>query len=224
LEANKLFLNNKKEEINYENIREYLKNFKKNLTENQFPHGCHYLHPQNESCMKNLFQVWSSSFFKIFPVYSLINLITILYQYKSFIKDKKSILTKSLFSITRTSLFLSFFNSIYQSVVCSYNNIFQNNTSYIYYIAGFVCSFSILLESNNRIMDLSLYTFTRALDSFYNILYKNLSNSRWKINLKINNFIYYLFFISISILNYFYLKKNQFLPYSINSFFNFLLN
>ncbi len=114
----------------------------------------------------------------IFPVYlSLAVVPAVVLRFKNFVKAPVQVIAKCLFSAARSTAFLSVFCSGYMGIVCMQRFVLERSKGkpldhkLWYYFAGICSSFSILLEQKSRRSELALYTFPRAADSLYMILY-----------------------------------------------------
>lgn len=137
-----------------------------NMLDSDFPWGCKYIHPWTESCSKNVLMLFTNASRKILPLYFGLSLFQTV--------SRKKGLMDLFVNTSRSVLFLSSFVSIYQIVACLFRNLKpKNDIKYVYYICGFICSFALYFEKEEKRTDFTMYTFPRALDSFYLIMRKN---------------------------------------------------
>eukprot|EP01080_Neovahlkampfia_damariscottae_P000771 gene771-9021_t len=120
-------------------IEKFCSKHHKNITHDTFPWGCLYLHPHTKYCSMNVINVFTSTIKKIIPLYSFISFTPVLL-------SSNPNFTLGAKNTFRSVLFLAFFNSIYQTVACSFRKFISKDYSFIYYISGLICSFSILIE------------------------------------------------------------------------------
>jgi hypothetical protein len=113
---------------------------------------------------------------QIFGVYlSLAIVPAVVMRFQHFTRQPFTVAQKSLISAIWSTIFLSSFCSWYAGTV-GITRLFQErfhmrDHKFIYYLAGVVASFSILLEQKNRRSELALYAFPRAADALYSVLY-----------------------------------------------------
>lgn len=63
--------------------------------------------------------------------------------------------------ILKSSLFLSLYTSIWIAIVCLLRNLEQRDRPFHAWIAGFICSSSVLVEPRSRRSELNIYTLAR---------------------------------------------------------------
>lgn len=160
---------------------------------------CTVLHPHNDSCMYNSFDVLSTTWKKIFPLYSVLTFAPlVMFSLQKLFTHPLSQLWKAFASTCQSTLFLSAFCALYQTVVCMQRKVVTKDHRVIYWIAGIVSSMAILIEKKSRRAELALYVFPRALDSLYMIL----SDKKMMVSLPQGELL--LFCLSLSGIMYFY--------------------
>ncbi|OWZ23139.1 hypothetical protein PHMEG_0002036 [Phytophthora megakarya] len=112
------------------------------------------------------------AFQKTFPLYlSLFIVPGVVIHFKRFLRSPFRTLARSTLNATRSNCFLASFVTLYLSLVCLHRRVVSKDHRFIYYLAGFGASSTILLEPKSRRSELALYVLPRALDSLAMILH-----------------------------------------------------
>lgn len=148
---------------------------------------CEILHPWMEGChwiaLERIVKVFKS----FLPVYGTLHFVPmLLLRTQHFKKDPVGMLSKTTLATLKSGAFLATFVTLYQYQICMHRqwvikNGFRWNSKYLYYLAGFFCSYpSIFLEDKKRRSELALYVLPKAIQSFYLIAYSH----HWIFKLK----------------------------------------
>ncbi|ORX55559.1 hypothetical protein DM01DRAFT_1362575 [Hesseltinella vesiculosa] len=140
---------------------------------------CEVIHPWMESCNDVAVERFTKVFKSMMPVYGTLHFVPMIFlRTKHLKKDPTKMISKTAWATLKSGAFLATFITLYQYQVCSHRNLvqsnwFRGNSKYLYYLFGFVCSYSsIFLEDKRRRSELALYVLPKAIYSFYNILYQ----------------------------------------------------
>eukprot|EP01087_Luapelamoeba_hula_P022299 TRINITY_DN7955_c1_g1_i1.p1 TRINITY_DN7955_c1_g1~~TRINITY_DN7955_c1_g1_i1.p1 ORF type:complete len:497 (+),score=81.75 TRINITY_DN7955_c1_g1_i1:87-1577(+) len=161
--------------------------------------SCGMLHPQNPSCtLHNMDTFWNAAR-RTLPVYATLTFVPlIVLRFARLLRDPVRLLTLGTLSCLRSTVFLATLCTTYQLVVCLQRKMVTHDHKSIYYIAGIVSGFAILIEKKSRRSELALYVFPRALDS----LYTQLLDRKWMAS--VPHFELLLFCVSMGGLMHFY--------------------
>jgi len=130
--------------------------------------GCDLLHPQNPNCRHQVTWAFLSVARKIFPVYATLTLIPLFaLRFRSILRHPITTSIKAFASICQSTTFLAVFVAVYQAVICFHRKTGGVDRRAIYYVAGLIASFALLIEKKSRRAELALYTLPRAIDSLY---------------------------------------------------------
>ncbi|KAI8089945.1 uncharacterized protein BX664DRAFT_334285 [Halteromyces radiatus] len=140
---------------------------------------CETLHPWMDSCNAIAVERFTKVFKSMMPVYGTLHFIPmLLFRRKLLRSDPTKMISKTTWATLKSGAFLATFVTLYQYQVCMHRNLLDAgwirfNHKYLYYIFGFVCSYSsIFLEDKKRRSELALYVLPKAVQSFYQILYQ----------------------------------------------------
>jgi len=132
---------------------------------------CSVMHPMCSSCIVNASRVWFLTAKKIYPLYASLTFVPIIVlHFSKFMKSPLPHIWKGIQSTLQSMSFLCSFCMLYQAVICAHRNVASKDNKLIYWLAGLICSSSLLLERKSRRSELALYVLPRALDSFFQIL------------------------------------------------------
>lgn len=165
---------------------------------------CSALHPQRTSCAMHNIDTFLNTAKRIFPVYASLTFVPLVaLQLFKFLRNPFRQTLQGLFSSLRSTTFLATFVALYQLVICVQRKLVTKDHRFIYFLAGIISSFSILIEKKSRRSELALYTLPRALDSFY----IQLCDRKWMAGIPYGEVI--LFCISTSGLMYFFHHEQE---------------
>lgn len=132
---------------------------------------CAILHPHNPSCSAQWVETWLNAAKRSLPVYLSLTFVPMfVLRFWMLIKHPIDQLQRGLWSVTKSTSFLASFVSIYMMIVCSHRHTFVRDHRSLYWVAGFIASWTILLEQKSRRSELALYVLPRAIDSFVQAL------------------------------------------------------
>jgi len=180
---------------------------------------CSLLHPQQSYCSLQALEVFLSCFKKLLPLYATLTSLPLIGMNPG--KFLKSPLTKLwLFTLStlRSTTFLSTFVAGYMSIICLHRKIVNTDHRFIYWLAGFICSLSILIEKKSRRSELALYALPRGLDSLYTLL----CDRKWLASLPYGDVL--LFCFSIGGIMYYYEREPNTMSPLVRSFITKILN
>jgi len=176
---------------------------------------CSLLHPHTAYCSKQSLDVFLNSFKKILPLYATLTFLPAIGMAPTkFFKAPFSKLVSLAQSTLRSTTFLSTFVSVYMSIICLQRKIVNTDHRFIYWIAGIICSLSILIEKKSRRSELALYALPRGIDSLYTLL----CDRKWLASLPHGDLI--LFCLSMAGIMYYYEKE----PNTMSPFLRSILN
>ncbi|KAJ3226434.1 hypothetical protein HK099_004887 [Clydaea vesicula] len=166
-----------------------LKEFKENLGMTKsgmlmcsLQHGNHYY------CSGGALSIFKSEILRAVALYAPLNFfMTVVFKIDKFVKDPKNTLLIVTKSILRSTLFLASYVTVAFSSVCYFRRIFGGDKIWMYYVNGFLAGSTVLLEAPGRRLELALYCFPRALESFFNCGVKK----GWFRNIKNGELIYF---------------------------------
>jgi len=104
------------------------------------------------------------------------------------------------------------------SIICLHRKIVNTDHRFIYWLAGFICSLSILIEKKSRRSELALYALPRGLDSLYTLL----CDRKWLASLPYGDVL--LFCFSIGGIMYYYEREPNTMSPLVRSFITKILN
>jgi hypothetical protein len=87
-----------------------------NPTKITFPHDCEFIHPKHTSCIMQNLDTWYNSTRKSIPLYTALNALALIFQYKKVYKSPVTELSRTAVSIARSSIFLVCFIFNYREV------------------------------------------------------------------------------------------------------------
>jgi hypothetical protein len=160
--------------------------------------GCDILHPQTPGCLDHNLKVFMGTAKKIMPLYASLTIIPSLFNFRAWLKRPVELGQNMVFGIGRSVTFLAGFVAIYMSVVCAHRKVATHDSKYLWWVAGLLCSTSIMVEKKSRRGELALYVLPRAIDSLYQIM----ADRKWLAGVK--NGELYIFMMSMAGLMYFY--------------------
>lgn len=141
---------------------------------------CSLVHCRDINCLRYNLWLFARVVCKMLPVNLAINLAPqMLLKFGAFLKEPKLTLEKSIKSSAQSSIFLAFFISFFNSLVCLQRSLLiSNSTSAFlhsptghkiwYHVSGGLAALlSILMEQKRKRGELALYVFPKAMESFY---------------------------------------------------------
>ncbi|KAH9321023.1 hypothetical protein KI387_015662 [Taxus chinensis] len=122
----------------------------------------------NQSCAAHAISFLVQAYLRALPVYLPVYFIPALIVHrKGLLKEPRSILGKSLFGTARSSLFLSAYCSSAWACTCLVFNIIRTCNIPAVATGTFPTGLALLIEKKSRRMEIALYCFARALESFF---------------------------------------------------------
>ena len=131
---------------------------------------CSVLHPQSSNCVVQQKFTFFKCFKQVFPIYLSVTFLPMFLTRLTAVFKRPFLLLKGLLACIRSSAFIASLTSLYMAVVCLSKRTLSTDSKYVYYVAAFVSSWSILLEKADKHQEFALYAFSRALDVVYNHL------------------------------------------------------
>jgi len=163
---------------------------------------CSLLHPQQPYCSLQALDVFLSCFKKVLPLYATLTCLPMIgLNLTKFLKAPLAKLREFSLSTVRSTTFLSSFVAVYMGIICLHRKIVNTDHRFIYWLAGFLCSLSILIEKKSRRAELALYALPRGLDSLYTLL----CDRKWLASLPYGDVL--LFCLSMAGIMYYYEKE-----------------
>jgi len=108
---------------------------------------CSLLHPQQPYCSLQALDVFLSCFKKVLPLYATLTCLPMIgLNLTKFLKAPLAKLREFSLSTVRSTTFLSSFVAVYMGIICLHRKIVNTDHRFIYWLAGFLCSLSILIE------------------------------------------------------------------------------
>ncbi len=177
-----------------------------------FAYDCSLFH---DSCLKNIISKTIQMKYTI-KLYTLVHLFSaIIFKRKQLkndtIKEVKKILTK----ILRSCAFMSGFVIILRASFCICSKIYKKYSVLVSIFQALIACSAIVFEESNRVVNLSLFTFPRSIESLGEVLIKR------EIIPSIPHFMKILFTLSliISII----MKDKDELKGNLRSFLDFMI-
>eukprot|EP00300_Choanocystis_sp_HF-7_P027210 c32287_g1_i1.p1 GENE.c32287_g1_i1~~c32287_g1_i1.p1 ORF type:complete len:490 (+),score=93.63 c32287_g1_i1:35-1471(+) len=165
---------------------------------------CSVMHPQNVFCTKQVFDTFVSAFTKTFPLYLSLTLVpAVVLKFSRFVRSPLTGTSHAIAYAIRSTAFMGTFNAVYMAVVCTHRNLFTQDHRSLYWIAGFISSWALLIERKSRRAELALYTMPRAADLLFYIM----KDRRWLSGVPFGEEM--LFVWSMGILMYFHHHEQQ---------------
>merc|ERR1712232_685230 len=130
-------------------------------------------HPHHSTDTGALVECLVNTWKRSFPVYLSLSLAPAVTLHLGSIRRRPWTILRPFVSAARSALFLGTFCSVYYAVALAYrafSSATARDNKYLYYLAGWVCGWSVLLEKKSRRAELALYVLPRAADSFYQIM------------------------------------------------------
>jgi hypothetical protein len=130
---------------------------------------CSTLHPKH-NCLANAFTSLSPSLVRGLRVYSPIHILQLLlFNRKDLTSDTKATLCRVLFSILRSSLFISGFNLFGRLSQCLSSNLFKKFTPLPFLLCSSIATLAIYFETPKRRNALSMYLLPRSIETLWRI-------------------------------------------------------
>jgi hypothetical protein len=179
------------------------------LPTSTLPVPCEAIHPWMDGCEITALERFTKVFKSFLPVYGTLHFVPmLLLRNKHFRSDPMNMLSKTTIATMKSGAFLATFVTLYQYQICMHRQLLKTglignwNSKYIYYAAGFLCSYpAIFLEDKKRRSELALYVLPKALQSFYQIAYSH----NWIF--KVKHFEVYMTSIAMGIIMSFYQEE-----------------
>lgn len=222
LEAVKL--NNRNLPINVEKVNTLMENVYRTSSrlETALPSsvGCsHFLHPTCPSCWKNVVRVFFRTAWVILPQYSALTFVPLVaFRWKTLIRAPASVLSYGVFSLARSTAFISGFVSLYQAAICASRQVSHSDHRGTYFMAGIISSLSIFIERPTKRSELALYTLPRGADSLAQLLVAR------RLMYPVPYSEVWMFMASTSGLMYFFWEEPEHLSWLLKALFKILFD
>lgn len=132
---------------------------------------CAILHPQNAHCHHQWVETFLNAAKRSLPLYTSLTFVPLfVLRFWHFVRHPVDSVLRSVWSIGRSTSFLSSFVSLYMFLICMQRRAFLRDHRSAYWLAGFAASWTILLEQKSRRSELALYVLPRAIDSLLQTL------------------------------------------------------
>ena len=128
-----------------------------------------------------------------------------------------SMIVKGVTAAGRSTLFMTTVGMIFMGCACICRHLFTVDSKFYYYVAGFLCSWGILLERKSKRAEFGLYVFPKALDS----IYRQFLQRKFIIDIPGGSIL--IFCASIAALMYFREFEPTTLPSLLRRVFDFVL-
>ncbi|KAK1307593.1 hypothetical protein QJS10_CPA09g00372 [Acorus calamus] len=153
---------------NLEGIMNYYKSTGVDIQlDQQMKVPCSIIH-EHQSCGGHFIRFLFQAYGRALPVYLPVYLIPALIVHRQdLLKRPYTIGAKSLFGTARSSLFLSVYCSSAWSWTCTLFRIFQKCNVPMVAMGTFPTGLALLIEKKSRRIEISLYCFARAIESFF---------------------------------------------------------
>jgi hypothetical protein len=129
---------------------------------------CMLFHP-GDSCTYHFFDFFKAAFMRSLPVYiPVYTLPVVLFGLMKFIRDPVPKAITIVSSIVRSSTFLGLYCTLGHTAMCAVNNVYGSKYSKLSgVLAGLACGSAVLLEKKSRRIELALYVFSHAAQTFW---------------------------------------------------------
>ncbi|XP_065847128.1 uncharacterized protein [Euphorbia lathyris] len=125
----------------------------------------------NASCSSHLMSFFVQACKRAFPVYLPVYLIPALIVHRRGLLERpSSILGRGLLGTARSSLFLATYSSSSWMWTCILFRLFKRCNIPMVTIATFPAGIALAIEKKSRRMEIALYCFARAMESFYSCM------------------------------------------------------
>uniref|UniRef100_A0A0A9GC15 Transmembrane protein 135 N-terminal domain-containing protein n=1 Tax=Arundo donax TaxID=35708 RepID=A0A0A9GC15_ARUDO len=122
----------------------------------------------NQSCSGHFISFLLQAYGRALPVYIPVYLVPALVVHRQdLMKRPYTILGKSLLGTARSSLFLSVYCASAWAWICTLFRIFQSCNTPLVVLGTFPTGLALFIEKKSRRIEISLYCFTRAIESFF---------------------------------------------------------
>jgi hypothetical protein len=130
---------------------------------------CSTMHPKH-NCIANAFSSMPPALIRGMKVYSPIHIMQLLlFNRKDLTSDTKATLCRVLFSIFRSSLFISCFNLFGRLGRCLSSNLFKGFTPLPFLLCSTVSTLAIYFETPKRRDAISMYLLPRSIETCWQI-------------------------------------------------------
>ena len=127
---------------------------------------CSLLHPHNPLCSHQWLETFVNTAKRTLPLYLTLTFVPMfVLRFWAVVRHPVDSLLRGCWSVTKSTSFLSSFVSLYMFLICMQRRAVTQDHRAIYWIAGFISSWTILLEQKSRRSELALYVLPRTLDS-----------------------------------------------------------
>jgi len=128
---------------------------------------CAILHSHNPYCTVQWLETFINGVKRVAPVYTSITFVPmVVLRFWTLVKHPVESILKGLWSVSRSTMFLSSFVTLYMFLICARQRITIYDHRAVYWLAGFISSWTILFEQKSRRSELALYVLPRAIDSW----------------------------------------------------------
>lgn len=126
------------------------------------------MHPRQRSSVLQALQTAMDASRRVLPLYTSLNLVPLaVFRWRKLLSSPSSALFKALTSALQSSAFIGAFVGSYMAMIDLHRWACRGDHPAVYWLAGLVAGYTVLLERPSRHVDLSLYVLPRALDSLY---------------------------------------------------------
>lgn len=130
---------------------------------------CSLSHGQTTSCVVNACTLWRAEFFRALKLNGPITLLmAAIYKRHILVKTPNIFLKDLTRAILRSSAFLSFYGATAWYIPCVLRHYFKSDKTWFYRVNGIVSGSMLFLESPSKRVEIALYCFPRAIESFWN--------------------------------------------------------
>jgi len=147
---------------------------------------CYIIHPWINDCSNVPIDRFWSVFQWMLPIYGALHFIpTLLFKRKEVFKHPLKMLLKAAFGTGRSSTFMATFVTIYQTYMCTKNNLFEALLPFrvflpswsidiliskpSFWLGGFLAGLALFVEESRRRAELAMYVLPKALESTWKV-------------------------------------------------------
>jgi len=147
---------------------------------------CYMIHPWIDNCRNVPIDRFLSVFQWMLPIYGALHFIPmLLFKRKEVARNPAKMLLRAAFGTGRSTTFLATFVTIYQTYLCTKNNIFEAFLSLkgsaplwatslcmskpSFWVGGFLSGLALFVEERRRRAELAMYVLPKALESTWKV-------------------------------------------------------
>ncbi|KAI8619735.1 hypothetical protein BC830DRAFT_1053704, partial [Chytriomyces sp. MP71] len=138
---------------------------------------CEVLHPAIEGCSIQAVWTLSKVLKTILPVYFSLNFVPmVVLKTRELLRNPQALLWRGVKNSFRSSMFLAVYVASFMRIACILRDlqrykILPRDNRYLYWLNGFLSSWSIFIEDEKRRSELAMYVLPRGMDALYKTLY-----------------------------------------------------